>query len=65
MAQAAGGAEKHNGEAAPADHAFDKLFSDLHDLDEEVRSFVREKPLLALGVAIATGYVIGRVLSKL
>jgi len=65
MTQPASGAEKHNGGAAPADHAFEKLVSDLEALDDEVRRFVRDKPLIALGVAVATGYVIGRVLSKL
>jgi ElaB/YqjD/DUF883 family membrane-anchored ribosome-binding protein len=65
MAQAASGAEKHNGGAAPADHAFEKFVSDLEALDEEVRRFVRDKPLIALGAAVAAGYVIGRILSRL
>lgn len=38
--------------------------SELHDIDEQVRSFVREKPLAALGIAIVAGYLVGRVLSR-
>lgn len=33
--------------------------------DEKVVSIVRERPLLALATAIALGYVVGRVVSRL
>ena len=54
--------ERHNGGAHPS---IDQLRSDLGNLDTEVRGFVRENPLIALGLAIAAGYVIGRVFSRL
>jgi hypothetical protein len=62
MAQSEGHSERHNGGANPA---IEQLRSDLGDVDREVRNFVRENPLLALGIAIAAGYVVGRVLAKL
>ena len=66
MTVAASPAEKHNGgAAASADHAIQNLSSELADLDTEVRRFVRDRPLLALGIAVAAGYVVGRVFSKL
>lgn len=37
---------------------------DLGEADRRVRRLVREQPLLALAVAVATGYVVGRVVAR-
>lgn len=37
--------------------------SDAADLDRRFRELVRESPLLSMAVAIATGFVLGRLLS--
>ena len=62
MAQSESHSERHNG---GANASIEQLRSDLGEVDREVRNFVRENPLLALGIAIAAGYVVGRVLAKL
>ena len=36
----------------------------LHELDERTRSFVRERPMTALALAVATGFVVGRIASR-
>lgn len=38
---------------------------DVDNLDRRVRQLMRERPLLALGVAVAAGFAIGRVLRRL
>jgi hypothetical protein len=65
MTATASPVEKHNGGTAPSSRPLEQLRSDLTDLDGEVRRFVRDKPLLAIGAAIAAGYVVGRILAKL
>lgn len=50
------------GAAAALDHVPGR--EDLARLDRRVRTFVGEKPLLAVCLALATGYVVGRVLSR-
>ena len=66
MTVAASSAEKHNGGTAPAERPLQNLFStELSEIEAEVRRFVRDRPLLALGAAVAAGYVVGRILSKL
>ena len=65
MAQTANREEKHNGGYTPAVDSIRYLRTEIGDLDQEVRGFVREKPLLALGLAIAAGYLVGRVLARL
>jgi ElaB/YqjD/DUF883 family membrane-anchored ribosome-binding protein len=35
------------------------------DVDEQVRSFVKERPFVAVGVAVLGGFVLGRLLSRL
>ena len=57
--------DKHNGGTAPLGRSFEQLRDNFTDLDGEVRRFVREKPLLAIGAAIAAGYIVGRILSRL
>ena len=39
--------------------------SDLSALDKRTRAFARERPFLALGTALLTGYVVGRLMSRL
>jgi hypothetical protein len=65
MAQTANSEERDNGGGRSTEHSARQLRAELGDLDAEVRDFVREKPLLALGLAIAAGYVVGRMLSRL
>jgi hypothetical protein len=38
--------------------------SEFEQLDQRVRGFVKERPILALLSAIAAGYVVGRVLRR-
>jgi hypothetical protein len=48
--------------------AFDvapQLVQKAKDVDEKVVAFVRERPLVALCAALAAGYVVGRVVSRL
>jgi hypothetical protein len=54
--------KRGNGNAA---HAARRTRSELEGLDEEIRGFVREQPLLALGLAGAAGYLVGRMFSRL
>jgi hypothetical protein len=65
MAETATQADKHNGGTAPLGRSLDALRGNVTDLDAEVRRFVRDKPLLALGAAIAAGYIVSRILSRL
>ena len=68
MTDAARSAEKHNGGGAlgaSVERSLENLTSELADFESEMRRFVRDRPLFALGAAIAAGYVVGRVLSKL
>jgi ElaB/YqjD/DUF883 family membrane-anchored ribosome-binding protein len=39
--------------------------STVEDLDRQTRSFVRERPFVALVLAVAVGYLSGRLLSRL
>ena len=38
---------------------------DVADLDRRVRTMAREQPLLMLAVALAGGYLVGRIVSRL
>jgi ElaB/YqjD/DUF883 family membrane-anchored ribosome-binding protein len=44
--------------------AMEKLRETAMQVDERVRHLVREHPFLAIGGAIAVGYLVGRILSK-
>lgn len=44
-----------------ANEALDDAKERLSDLDTQVRSFVRERPLVAVGAAIAAGFLVGRL----
>lgn len=41
-----------------------ELRSQVERLDEEVRGFVKERPIMALLSAVAAGYVAGRILRR-
>ncbi|HEY8517648.1 MAG TPA: hypothetical protein VIS07_19240 [Candidatus Binatia bacterium] len=38
---------------------------ELERLDRQVRNFVTEKPLMAVMLALAAGYVVGRIVSRI
>ncbi len=38
--------------------------AELERIDEELRGFVKERPILALLSAVAAGYVLGRILRR-
>lgn len=38
--------------------------SELEQLDEQMRTFVKERPIMALLSAVALGYVVGRILRR-
>ena len=40
------------------------LRATLEDLDTQARSAVKERPLLALGMALTFGYLLGRALAR-
>ena len=41
------------------------LRKDVTNLDQQVRRMAREQPLLVLAMALASGYLIGRVVARL
>ena len=41
-----------------------EIRAELTEVDQKVRAFVKERPVLALLGAIAAGYLIGRVLGR-
>jgi len=47
-----------------ADGASGEMSAELSRLDEELRAFVKERPITALLGAVAAGYVIGRILRR-
>jgi hypothetical protein len=42
-----------------------KLVQKAKDTDDKLVAFVRERPLTALVAALAAGYVVGRVISRI
>ena len=42
----------------------DQARSEIQRLDREFRGLVKKRPLLALGGAVVTGYLVGRVLTR-
>jgi hypothetical protein len=42
----------------------DEVRNELQQLDERLRVFVKERPIMALLSAVAAGYVVGRVLRR-
>jgi ElaB/YqjD/DUF883 family membrane-anchored ribosome-binding protein len=59
---------KTNGNAnkayVPALEAVAKTADQLKRLDEQVIERVRERPIMAVGIALAAGYVLGRIFSR-
>lgn len=47
-----------------AREALDRL-PDADELDRRVRELVRERPLLSVAAAVAAGFVLGRLLSRI
>lgn len=37
----------------------------LHDIEDRARTFVKDRPLVALGTAAVGGFLLGRLLSRL
>jgi len=60
--------EGTNGDArkvyAPALRAFAQTADNIRRVDEELIARVRERPLAAMAIAVAAGYVIGRLFSR-
>jgi len=52
-------------EAPELKEQIDRAKAHLEGLDTRVRRIVEEKPLLAVGAALAVGYVLGRLLRRL
>jgi len=49
-------------EAPELDEAIERAKAQLHDLDTRARRFIQDQPLIAVGAALAVGYVLGRLL---
>lgn len=69
MNESNGGIERTNGQKEriydSARHALSRTAGEVKRIDREMIEFVREKPLVAVAVALAAGYVLGRVFSKI
>ena len=51
-----------------ADEVNDRLKdagANLRDIDEQARAFVKESPFVALAAAVAGGFLLGRIISRL
>jgi ElaB/YqjD/DUF883 family membrane-anchored ribosome-binding protein len=59
---------KTNGNASkafvPALEAVAKTADQIKRFDEELIERVRERPIIAVGIALAAGYVLGRIFSR-
>jgi ElaB/YqjD/DUF883 family membrane-anchored ribosome-binding protein len=44
--------------------AVPKVLRQVKSADDKLVSFVEERPVVALGVALALGYLVGRVLTR-
>jgi len=44
---------------------FKDASASLRDIDEQARTFVKERPFVALAAAVAGGFLLGRLLSRL
>jgi len=42
----------------------DDVTTELTQVDEQMRAFVKERPVLALLSAVATGYLVGRIMRR-
>jgi len=48
-----------------AEEMVPKLVQKARSADEKLVTFVRERPVVALAAALVTGYLIGRIISRL
>jgi ElaB/YqjD/DUF883 family membrane-anchored ribosome-binding protein len=48
-----------------AEEMVPKLVQKARSADEKVVAFVRERPVVALAAALAAGYLVGRIISRL
>jgi len=56
-------AEQARSVSSRAQHQLEALEPTFRQVDERVRTFARERPLLALGGALIGGYLVGRMLA--
>ncbi len=42
----------------------DEMRSEIQDLDQRLKVFVKERPIMALLSAVAAGYLVGRILRR-
>jgi hypothetical protein len=54
----------HGGKYAPALQAVAHTAGEIRRIDREIIERVRERPLAAVAIALAAGYLIGRVFSR-
>lgn len=52
-----------SGGSSLADTA-DEMRSEIQDLDQRLKVFVKDRPILALLSAVAAGYLVGRILRR-
>lgn len=45
-------------------HAMPKVMRQVKRADDKLIAFVEERPIVALGVAVAVGYMVGRLFSR-
>jgi len=46
-------------------HAMPKVIRQVKRADDKLVAFVEERPIVALGVAVALGYMVGRLMTRL
>jgi ElaB/YqjD/DUF883 family membrane-anchored ribosome-binding protein len=46
-------------------HAMPKVMRQVKRADDKLVAFVEERPIVALGVALALGYMVGRLMTRL
>jgi ElaB/YqjD/DUF883 family membrane-anchored ribosome-binding protein len=54
-----------NGLRGRTQEAVPKLVQGVQDADDKIVTFVRERPVVAICSAMALGYLVGRVLSRI
>jgi hypothetical protein len=54
-----------NGLAHQVEAGVDKARAEIDQIDEQVRAFVRERPVMAVLSAVGIGYVVARIFSRL
>jgi len=59
-----GGADDESAELEELRHRIDALRVDLVQVDKRLRAAMRERPFLALGAALAAGFLLGRAIGR-